>query len=67
MMCLKRDAIFCIVLEKKALQFVRLTRGLFDSFMETAARKSDRNFIGPFLPDLFKVRYHCPWYLLEYR
>ena len=19
---------------------------------------------GPFLPDLFKVRYHCPWYLL---
>ena len=32
-------------------------------FIETAARKSDRSFIGPFLPDLFKVRYHCPWYL----
>ena len=32
---------------------------------ETAARKSDRSFIGPFLPDLFKVRYHCPWYLLN--
>ena len=27
-------------------------------FIETAARKSDRSFIGPFLPDLFKVRYH---------
>ena len=32
---------------------------------ETAARKSGRSRIGPFLPDLFKVRYHCPWYLLD--
>ena len=32
-------------------------------FKETAARKSDRNFIGLFLPAFFKVRYHCPWYL----
>ena len=32
--------------------------------IETAARKSGRNRIGPFLSDLFKVRYHCPWYLL---
>ena len=31
---------------------------------ETAARKSDRSRIGPFLPDMFKARYHCPWYLL---
>ena len=31
--------------------------------IETAARKSDRSFTGPFLPDLFKVRYHCPWFL----
>ena len=32
---------------------------------ETAARKSGRSRIGAFLPDLFKVRYHCPWYLLN--
>ena len=32
---------------------------------ETAARKSGRSRIGPFLPDLFKVRYHCPLYLLN--
>ena len=31
-------------------------------FIETAARKSDRSSISPFLPALFKVRYHCPWY-----
>ena len=33
---------------------------------ETAARKSDRSRTGPFLPDLFKVRYHCPWYLFKF-
>ena len=33
--------------------------------IETAARKSDRSLTGPFVPDLFKVRYHCPWYLLN--
>ena len=32
--------------------------------IETAALKSDLSFIGPFVPDLFKVRCHCPWYLL---
>ena len=32
---------------------------------ETAARKSGRSRIGAFLPDLIKVRYHCPWYLLN--
>ena len=32
---------------------------------ETAARKSGRSRIGAFLLDLFKVRYHCPWYLLN--
>ena len=32
---------------------------------ETAARKSDRSRIGAFLPDLFTVRYHCPWCLLD--
>ena len=32
--------------------------------IETAARKSDRSLMGTFLLDLFKVRYHCPWYLL---
>ena len=31
----------------------------------TAARKSGRSRIGAFLPDLFNVRYHCPWYLLN--
>ena len=31
--------------------------------IETAAQKSDRSFTGSFLPALFKVRYHCPWYL----
>ena len=60
-MRLKRDAIYCIVLEKWALHFVRLTRDVDE---ETAARKSDRSFIGPLLSDVFKVRYHCPWYLL---
>ena len=40
-MCLKRDAIDCVVLD-----------GCVDDFfIETAARKSDRSFIGPFLPD----------------
>ena len=35
-------------------------------FRETAARKSGRSRIGPFLPDIFKVRYHCcPRYLLK--
>ena len=63
-MCLKRDAIYCIVLESFALQLVRLTRGVDDfSQRPTAARKLDRSFTGPFLPDLFRVRYHCPWYL----
>ena len=33
--------------------------------METAARKSGRSRTGAFLPDLLKVRYHCPWYLLN--
>ena len=33
-------------------------------FVETAARKSDRSFTGPFLSALFRVRYHCPLYLL---
>ena len=31
---------------------------------ETAVRNSGRNRIGAFLPDLFNVRYHSPWYLL---
>ena len=30
----------------------------------SSARKSDRSFIGPYLPSLLKVRYHCPLYLL---
>ena len=34
-------------------------------FLETTARLSDRSFIGPFLPDLFKVRYHCLWYFVN--
>ena len=32
---------------------------------ETAARKSGWSRIGAFLPDLFKVRYHCFWYSLN--
>ena len=32
---------------------------------KTAARKSGRSRIGAFWPDLFHVRYHCPWYLLN--
>ena len=34
-------------------------------FIETAALKSDRSFIGPFLPALFRVIYQCPWYLFS--
>ena len=33
-------------------------------FIKTAALKSDRSFIGPFLPALFRVRYHRPLYHL---
>ena len=35
------------------------------SLRETSARKSGRSRMGPFLPDFFKVRYHCPWYILN--
>ena len=59
-MCFKRDAIDCIDLDGDALQLVRLIRGV-DDFSETAARKSKRSFISPFLPALFRVRYHCPF------
>ena len=28
--------------------------------------KSGRSLTSPFLPDLFKVRYQCPWYLFKF-
>ena len=62
-MCLKMNAIVVVDLNGGALQLVLLVRGVDDFFVLTAALKSDRSFIGPFLPALFKVRYHCPWYL----
>ena len=33
--------------------------------IETAALKSDRSFMGPFLPALFRTRCHCPWCLFS--
>ena len=59
-MCLKMNAIVFVDLDGWALQLVLLIRSVDDFFIKTAARKSDRSFTGPFLPDLFKARYHCP-------
>ena len=47
-MCLKRDAKDCLVLEKEALQLVRLTRGVDVFSQRQQLEKSDRSFIGPF-------------------
>ena len=63
MMRLKMNATVFVDLDGDALQLVLLIRGVRRFFIETAALKSDRSFIGQFLPALFRVRYHCPWYL----
>ena len=55
---LRKSAILCW--RNLVLQLPRLTHG-----EETAAPKSGRSRIGAFLPDLFKVRYHRPWHLLN--
>ena len=61
---LRKSAISHVVVEKLILQPARRTHGEDVFFRGTAARKSGRCRIGA-LPDLFKVRYHCPWYLLS--
>ena len=63
-MCLKRDAIYWYFFGEIGSSTWSPDSWCRRFLRETAARKSDRSFIGPFLRDLFKVRYHCPWYLL---
>ena len=63
-MCLKKNAISCIVLEKMGSSTFSPDSRCRRFLMETAARKSNRSFISRFSPYLFKLRYHCPGYLL---
>ena len=63
-MYLKKDAISCIVLKKMGSSTFSPDSRYRRFLIETAARKSDRSFISRFSPYLFKLRYHCPGYLL---
>ena len=62
-MCMKMNTIVNVDLDGDAFQLGSPDSWCKRFFIKTAARKSDRSFIGPFLLALFKVRYHCPWYL----
>ena len=62
---LTRSAISCIAVEILVVQFLHLIHDGDFFLSESAARKPDRSRIGAFLPNLFNVRYHCPWNLLN--
>ena len=49
--------------EYRLFNLVLLIRGVDDFSQGQRLENKIRSFIGPFLPALFKVRYHCPWYL----
>ena len=57
------NVIVFVDLDGDALQFVLLIRGVNDFSSRQRLLKLGRSFIGPFLLSLFRVRYHCPWYL----
>ena len=63
---LRKSAISCIAAEILVLQFHHLIHDEDGFLRETAAPKSCRSRVGAFLPDLFNLRYHCPWYLLSF-
>ena len=62
-MCLKMNAIVFVDLDGDALQLVLLIRGGDDFSSRQRLENQIEVSQAHFLPALFRVRYHCPWYL----